>query len=147
MLNRDPQYVVTLLAFQVPQAGDEVPAELASALDKNATATHLYQLAGGILAYLKTSLLIVQSSFPRDQPVAVLNGLLQAADQKAREHAHAALTAAGAVPIAALRSYQEAAALQRGSDVDRLQALESYWRSSVYSSVAALMARHAVRPL
>jgi len=69
-----------------------------------------------------------------------LDAALVSAEDKARENAARALTTMGFIPQGALVAYQIALVQQRSQErKERWKALESYWRSSMWSQVAMVL--------
>ncbi|HEY4244215.1 MAG TPA: hypothetical protein VGM88_30590 [Kofleriaceae bacterium] len=69
--------------------------------------------------------------------------LLAAAERTARANARAARAATGAIPVRARLLYQVGQSERSGDLDDQLDALAQLWGSSVYSRVAATLARNA----
>ena len=119
-------------------------------LGAGTTAQELAKLASGMASYFLSSSLVAQyDSFglQRDatsgQPLRVGNEdvfwrMLALAERKAREHAARARKKTGRIPIPALVSYQIGRVYQARPDLpDKLEALEMFWRASMWSQLAA----------
>jgi hypothetical protein len=154
LMSREPDYLVATMAFQMQNLDEGLPAALKKQWGPQSLSWALGTLAGSILSYFKTSLLIsewysldVKVDPITGQPTAVgyekaFINMLGAAERKAREHARAAKVATGTIPVQARLSYQTARVLRTGDLADRLHALELYWASSVYSQTAVMLARN-----
>jgi hypothetical protein len=68
--------------------------------------------------------------------------MLSSAQKKALENARAAKVATGSIPVQARVAYQNAKVLREGDLGDKLDALEAFWESSVYSQTAVMLARN-----
>lgn len=155
LMRQNPDYLVAFMAFQLRRLPIGLPAKLRAEWGEKGLAWNLGMLAGGILSYYKTSLLIsksyslnVQINPFTGEPTSVeyekaFANMMKSAERKAREHAHAARVATGSIPVQARLQYQAAAPLRESKRLsDRIRALELYWSSSVYSQAAAMLARN-----
>lgn len=155
LMRQNPDYLVAFMAFQLRRLPVGVPAKLKSDWGKRSIPWNLGMLAGSILSYFKTSLLISKNYSLRVQinpftgePTKVghqkaFNTMMQNAERKAREHARSALVATGQIPVQARLYYQNARTLRDSKHLaDRIRALELYWEASVFSQVAAMLARN-----
>ncbi|HUH01741.1 MAG TPA: S16 family serine protease [Kofleriaceae bacterium] len=155
LMRQNPDYLVAFMAFQLRRLPIGLPARLREEWGEKGLAWNLGMLAGSILSYYKTSLLIsknyslnVQINPFTGEPTSVEHGkafdnMMTSAERKAREHAHAARVATGSIPLQARLHYQAATPLRQSKRLaDRIRALELYWSSSVYSQAAAMLARN-----
>ncbi len=155
LMQRNQDYLVAFMAFQLNRLPIGLPAVLRAEWGERSRAWVFSKLAGGILSYFKTSLLIskgyslqVEYDPVTGEPVKVAHQkafitMLTAAEHKAREYAHSAKLATGAIPLQTRLYYQNARILREGGDLtDKLRALELYWWSSVYSQTAVMLARN-----
>jgi hypothetical protein len=155
LMSREPDYLVSYMASSMASMEDGLPAALRSSWGETSTPWTLGTLAGSILSYFKTSLLIskwyslnVSNDPYTGLPVAVqyeraFDRMMENAERHAREHAHAAKLATGSIPIQARLNYQNAVTLRSGELADQLRALEYFWSSSVYSQTAVMLARNS----
>ncbi len=121
-----------------------------SQLGSDTNAQDTAELAAAMGSYFLSSSLVAQyDSFelkrdPRTGEAVkvgnkdVLWRMLALAERKAREHAARAKRKTGAVPMPALISYQIARVYQERPKLsDKLEALELFWRASMWSQLAA----------
>ena len=155
LMRRNPDYLIAFMAFQLGRMRIGLPAQLRAEWGEESRAWTFSNLAGSILSYYKTSLLISEGYSLRvehdpftGEPIRVAHenafaNMISSAERKAREHAHSARLATGVIPLQARLSYQNAQMLGRGAALgDRIRALEMYWLSSVYSQTAVMLARN-----
>jgi hypothetical protein len=129
----------------------ETTATLEEAAERSLTRTVL-RMAGGFLRYMASAALStihysLKATF-KDGNIAslkrvkVLKTMLEMARRKALEHAAAAKRALGRVPVPSQVNYRiaEVYAKQRGP-ANGVYALESFWRSSMFSQLAATFGR------
>jgi len=155
LMQRNPDYLIAFMAFQLHRMPAGMPAQLRDDWGEKSLPWGLATLAGGILSYYKTSLLIAKEYSLRvtvnpftGEPTSVVHqkafiNMMQNAERKAREHARTAKVATGSIPIQARIAYQNARTLRDSKALgDRMRALEQYWASSVYSQAATALARN-----
>jgi len=155
MMQRNPDYLIAFMAFQLGRMKVGLPAVLRKEWGEKSRAWTFGKLAGGILSYFKTSLLIskgfslrVEHNIFTGEPTKVAHqkafiSMIANAERKAREHAHSAKLATGSIPLQARLNYQNARVLREGGKLgDKIRALELYWLSSVYSQTAVMLARN-----
>ncbi len=154
LMSTNPDYLVAYRAFGL--AGRDLgglPSRLKKEWGPKSLPWSLGSLAGAILSYFKTSLLLskqyslrVSHSFS-GKPTAVKNekafiNMINTAERKAREHARSAKVATGSIPVQTRLAYAKARVLREGDLADKLAALEAFWRASIYSQIAVMMARN-----
>jgi uncharacterized protein len=155
IMQQNQDYLVAFMAFQLGRLPIGLPAVLRDEWGVRSRAWVFSKLAGGILSYFKTSLLIakryslqVETNPYTGEPVKVAHqkafiNMITIAERKAREHAHSAKLATGSIPLQSRLHYQNARVLREGGNLaDQLHALELYWASSVYSQTAVMLARN-----
>lgn len=147
-------YLIASNAWEMAELRAGLPQLLRDEWGDNSLPWSLGSLAGSILSYFKTSLLIskeyslgVEYDYYTGQPTGVkfekaFKEMLIGAELKARQNAHAAKIAAGSIPVEAKLAYQLASLLREGSTADKLRALELYWESSLFSQTAVMLARN-----
>jgi len=148
----EPSYLIALLAANVGIAPG-LPAELRATWGEDSIGWGLLTLAASELSYGRTSGLVnahyalaVQPGLD-GRPVGVVHEaafahMLTRAERRAREQAHAAQVATGAIPVQARLYYQLAQHQRAGSVADRLDALESYWTATAMAWTAVALARN-----
>lgn len=108
-------------------------------------------LANAFSVYVDAAYLIAKYyslRFALDQGAVVgvgrkkaFESMLGLAERMAREHAARARAAVGEVPVAACIAYRIARAYENRQDpADRVQALEQFWRASLFSQLAVMFA-------
>lgn len=119
------------------------------------TAAHISRLAGALSIYISASMLITKHYSARvtvDEHGRVVgigrqrsfDAMLDLAERKAREFAARAREQAGHIPAASRIAYGIAMAYRaRGGLADRIQALEQFWRSSLFSRLVLSLGRGA----
>jgi uncharacterized protein len=149
----EPDYLVAMMSANMPNMGG-LPEALKKEWGDDSIAWGLATLAGSELSFFKTSLLIskwyslgVEPDHDTGRPVSVEHekafiNMLASAERSARENARAAKVATGSIPVQSKVAYQNAKVLREGDLADKLQALESFWESSVYSQTAVMLARN-----
>jgi uncharacterized protein len=154
LMRQNSDYLIASNAWQMAELRAGLPQMLRDEWGDNSLPWSLGSLAGSILSYFKTSLLIskeyslgVEYDYYTGQPTGVkfekaFKEMLLNAELKARQNAHAAKIAAGSIPVEAKLSYQLASLLREGSTTDKLRALELYWESSLFSQTAVMLARN-----
>jgi uncharacterized protein len=151
---QNSDYLIASNAWEMAESRAGLPQMLREEWGDKSLPWSLGTLAGSILSYFKTSMLIsmeyslgVQYDYYTGQPTGVqfekaFKEMLIGAEVKARQNAHAAKIAAGSIPVEAKLSYQLASLLREGSIADKLRALEMFWESSVFSQTAVMLARN-----
>jgi len=155
LMQQNPDYLIAFMAFQLSRMRVGLPAQLRKEWGEKSRAWTFGKLAGAVLSYFKTSLLIskgfslrVEHDIYTGEPIKVAHqkafiNMIANAERKAREHAHSAKLATGSIPLQARLSYQNARVLREGGNLgDKIRALELYWLSSVYSQTAVMLARN-----
>ena len=149
----EPDYLVAMMAGNMPNLRG-LPQQLKQALGRGLDRVGPDTLAGSELSFFKTSLLIskwysldVEPDPVSGRPVRVGHEkafihMLDSAERSARENARAARVATGSIPVQARLAYQSAKVLREGDLADKLAALEAFWKSSVYSQTAVMLARN-----
>ncbi|HTM22087.1 MAG TPA: hypothetical protein VL172_16310, partial [Kofleriaceae bacterium] len=154
LMQKNPDYLTAFMSFQMPRMPAGLPAQLRTDWGEQSRSWGLATLAGAILSYYKTSLLIskeyslrVASNPFTGEPTGVqhqraFDVMMTNAERKAREHARTAKVSTGSIPVAARIHYQNARVLRDSKDLgDRIRALEHFWASSVYSQAATMLSR------
>lgn len=151
---QNSDYLIASNAWEMAELRAGLPQLLRDEWGDNSLPWSLGSLAGSILSYFKTSLLIskeyslgVEYDYYTGQPTGVkfekaFKEMLIGAELKSRQNAHAAKIAAGSIPVEAKLAYQLASLLREGSTADKLRALELYWESSLFSQTAVMLARN-----
>jgi hypothetical protein len=104
---------------------------------RHKTPQHIGKLAGALSVYINAALLIARSVAGRG---LTLDTMLEVAERSAREHAARALATVGEIPAAARIAYRIAVAYrQRVGTADKLEALEHFWRASLFSRMVVLL--------
>jgi uncharacterized protein len=149
----EPDYLVATMAANMPNMSG-LPEGLKAEWGEGSLAWGLATLAGSELSWFKTSLLIskwysldVDIDHDTSRPTSVGHekafiNMLASAERTARENARAAKVATGSIPVQARIAYQNAKVLREGDLSDKLDALEAFWESSVYSQTAVMLARN-----
>jgi hypothetical protein len=149
----EPDYLVATMSANMPNMAG-LPEGLKTEWGEGSIAWGLATLAGSELSWFKTSLLIskwysldVDIDHDTSRPTAVGHekafiNMLASAERSARENARAAKVATGSIPVQARIAYQNAKVLREGDLGDKLDALEAFWESSVYSQTAVMLARN-----
>ena len=149
----EPDYLVGMMSGQVANLNG-LPDTLKQEWGDDSIAWGLFSLAASELSFFRTSMLIskwyslgVQNDPVTGRPTSVQHekafmNMLTFAEKRARENARAAKVATGEIPIQARLRYQQAMVLREGDLADKLQALEGFWSSSVYSQTAVMLARN-----
>ena len=150
----EPDYLVAFMASRLPRITTGIPPKLKKEWGETSLSWTLGTLAGSILSYFKTSLLVSKfyslkvttnpfTGVPyRVQHANAFRNMLTVAQRRSREQAHAAKVATGSIPVQARLHYQYAKTLLTSGDLQsKLQALELFWESSVYSQTAVMLAR------
>lgn len=144
----DEAYFAARAHLMLPQT------QLAKVFGPDTELTAAAQLAGALSSFLRSSDVIARYDtfeIEKDPQTGALKRIgrdklfwraLALAERKAREHAAIARKRTGRVPAMALLSYQTALVYQERPEIeDRLVALEHFWRASVWSQLAANIAR------
>ena len=149
----EPDYLVGTMAANMPTMTG-LPETLKTEWGEDTIAWGLASLAGSELSWFKTSLLIakwyslgVDIDHDTSRPTTVEHekafiNMLASAERSARENARAAKVATGSIPVQSRIAYQNAKVLREGDLGDKLDALEAFWESSVYSQTAVMLARN-----
>ncbi len=149
----EPDYLVAAVGSRVGDAAGGVPATLKAAWGEDSVGWRLFTLAASQQSYFRSSLLASRwhslrvrtgldgRAYAIGNERALLN-MLEFAEQRAREHAHAAQVATGQVPLQSQLHYQTARGLRDGDPADKLDALAEYWAASVYAQSALMLARN-----
>ncbi len=149
----EPDYLVAMMSANMPNMGG-LPETLKKEWGDDSISWGLATLAGSELSFFKTSLLIskwyslgVELDKDTDRPTSVEHEkafihMLDSAERTARENARAAKVATGSIPVQSRIAYQNAKVLREGDLGDKLDALEAFWQSSVYSQTAVMLARN-----
>jgi hypothetical protein len=149
----EPDYLVAMMSANMPNMGG-LPEALKNEWKEDSIAWGLATLAGSELSFFKTSLLIskwyslgVEPDHDTGRAASVEHekafvNMLVSAERSARENARAAKVATGSIPVQARVAYQNAKVLREGDLGDKLDALEAFWESSVYSQTAVMLARN-----
>lgn len=154
LLSTNPDYLIAYRAFGL--AGHDMgglPSRLKNEWGPSSLPWSLGSLAGALLSYFKTSLLLSKSYSlgvrynGSGKPTSVRNekaflNMINTAERKAREHARSARVGTGSIPVQSRLAYAKARVLREGDLTDKLAALELFWRASVYSQIAVMMARN-----
>ena len=149
-INND--YLVAYHAMAMPDHPG-MPSEFKRSWGETSLPWSLGVLSGALLSYFKVSLLVAQEYSLQltydwlGQATGVVNqkafiSAMNGAERKARQHAHSAKVATGAIPIQSKIHYQNAIVLRDGNVADKLQALQLFWMSSMYSQTATMLARN-----
>lgn len=148
----EPDYLIAMMAADVGRMAG-LPAALRATWGADSINWGLFTLAASELSYGRASGLInayyalgVQAGFD-GRPAAVIHidaflHMLDYAERRAREQAHAAEVATGAIPIQSRLAYQIAQRQRAGSVADQLDALASYWTAIQFSQTAVMLARN-----
>jgi hypothetical protein len=153
MQYQEPDYLTAYVSSTLTKR-DGLPATLKGDWGEDSLAYGLMSLAAAQLGYFKASTLISKS-----YSLGVVNdpysgspqsveyekafmSMMKNAENKARENARSAKVATGSIPVQAHIAYQDAKLLREGDLADKLNALELYWKSSVYSQTAVMLARN-----
>ncbi len=146
LMEKEPGYRTAQFNLKLPDSGKMGWAESGLPLS-------LARLAGALSSFFASSSLVAKfysigvkldsgGNLAGVEREKALVATLTLAEEKARENAALALKHAGAVPESAKVAYQIAMVLRdRTSYQDKLDALEQFWRSSVWSQVAVYLAR------
>lgn len=114
-----------------------MPATLKAAWGEDSVGWRLFTLAASQQSYFRSSLLASRwhslrvrtgldgRAYAIGNERALLN-MLEFAEQRAREHAHAAQVATGQVPLQSQLHYQTARGLRDGDPADKLDALAEH---------------------
>lgn len=148
----DPGYLVALMAANVGGLPG-LPAELRAAWGESSIAWGLFQLAAGEVSYERSSGILNEYYTLEAQPgpdgraatvvhEAAFEHMLVRAERRAREQAHAAQVATGAIPVQTRIHYQIAKSQAAGDLTDRLEALGSYWTAATFAQTAVMLARN-----
>lgn len=148
----EPDYVVAAVASRVADA-DGLPAALRAAWGEDSIGWRLFTLAATQQAYFRTARLASRWHSLRvrtdlnGRPYAIGNeraliNMLEFAETRARERAHAAALATGTVPVQAQLQYQLGRGLRDGDLAAKLDALAAYWAASAYAEAALMLARN-----
>ncbi|HTJ41191.1 MAG TPA: hypothetical protein VL463_03820 [Kofleriaceae bacterium] len=149
----EPDYLVATMSANMANMSG-LPEQLKAEWGEGTIAWGLASLAGSELSWFKTSLLIskwyslgVDIDHDTSRPTSVEHekafiNMLASAERSARENARAAKVATGSIPVQARIAYQNAKVLREGDLADKLDALEAFWESSVYSQTAVMLARN-----
>ncbi len=153
MQYEEPDYLTASVSSTLTQRGGIVDS-LKAEWTEDSLPWGLFQLAAAQLGYFKASTLISKrySLGVQNDPYSgratyvayekAFMSMMTNAERKARENAHSAKVATGAIPVQARIAYQDAKLLREGDVADKLSALELYWKSSVYSQTAVMLARN-----
>lgn len=146
LLEKEPNYRTAQFNLKLPDSGkmeyakEGIPSELA-------------KLAGALSSFFASSTLVAKfysigikfdkaGNFVGVEREKALISTLALAEEKARENAALAQRHAGEIPQSARVAYQVGMVLRdRTSYMDKLDALEHFWRSSVWSQVAVHLAQ------
>ncbi len=146
LLDKEPNYRTAQFNLKLPESGQMEYATIG-------LPSSLARLAGALSSYFASSTLVAKfysigvKLDENGKTVGVerekaLIATLALAEEKARKNAALAEKHAGAIPPSAQIAYQIAMVLrERPSYPDKLEALEHFWRSSVWSQVAVYLAR------
>jgi hypothetical protein len=146
LMDKEPGYRTAQFNLKLPDSGKMGWAETGLPLS-------LARLAGALSSFFASSSLVAKfysigvkldsgGNLAGVEREKALVATLTLAEEKARENAALALKHAGAVPESAKVAYQIAMVLRdRTGYQDKLDALEQFWRSSVWSQVAVYLAR------
>jgi uncharacterized protein len=146
LLDKEPNYRTAQFNLKLPESGKMEHATIG-------LPSSLARLAGALSSYFASSTLVAKFYSigvrldENGRTVGVerekaLIATLALAEEKARKNAALAEKHAGAIPPSAQIAYQIAMVLrERPSYPDKLEALEHFWRSSVWSQVAVYLAR------
>jgi len=146
LMEKEPGYRTAQFNLKLPDSGKMGWAESGLPLS-------MARLAGALSSFFASSSLVAKfysigvkldagGNLAGVEREKALVATLALAEEKARENAALALKHAGAVPESAKVSYQIAMVLRdRTGYQDKLDALEHFWRSSVWSQVAVYLAR------
>jgi len=146
LMDKEPNYRTAQFNLKLPESGKMGYAAtgLPSSLSK---------LAGAISSFFASSTLVASfysigvkldnnGSTVGVEREKALTSTLALAEEKARKNASLARKYAGEIPPSAKISYQVAMVLrEREGYPEKLEALEYFWRSSVWSQVAVYLAR------
>ena len=146
LLDKEANYRVAQFNLKLPQSGKMGYAETGQAAS-------MAKLAGALSSYVASSALVARfysigvkldahgNTVGVEREIALATSL-RLAEQKARENAAMAMAHTGDIPASARISYQIALVLLEGeSHQDKLDALEYFWRSSLWSQVAVYLTR------
>jgi len=146
LLDKEPNYRTAQFNLKLPASGKMGYAS-------TGTASSLAQLAGALSSFFASSSLMArffsigvkfdESGETRGvEREAALDESISLAEVKARENAALALKHTGSIPETARIAYQIGLVLlEQGDYQDKLEALEHFWRSSVWSQVAVYLER------
>lgn len=154
LMSVNPDYLIAYRAFGL--AGRDLgglPSRLKKEWGNTSLPWSLGSLAGALLSYFKTSLLLSKTyslgvrTSASGKPSSIRNekafiNMINTAERKAREHARAAKVGTGSIPVQSQLAYAKARVLREGDLADKLAALELFWRASVYSQIAVMLARN-----
>ncbi|MBP9207028.1 MAG: hypothetical protein KBG28_23870 [Kofleriaceae bacterium] len=149
----NPDYLVAILGSD-PDALGSTGEALEAAWGARSPAWALFGLAGAQLSSLHASTLLarhvilaVETEADSDTARAVrdpaaLAAMTRGAEQAARRAARSARIASGAVPVQARLDYASGQVLSTGDLEDQLAAISAYWRASMWSRLAVVLAKH-----
>jgi len=153
MQYQEPDYLTAYVSATLTKRTG-LPDTLKAEWGEDSLPWGLMSLAAAQLAYFKASTLIskryslgVENDMYSGRAVSVtyekaFMSMMTSAERKARENARSAKVATGSIPVQARIAYQDAKLLREGDLADKLAALELYWKSSVYSQTAVMLARN-----
>lgn len=146
LLEKEPNYRTAQFNLKLPDSGKMEYA-------KEGIPSSMAKLAGALSSFFASSTLVAKfysigikfdkagNSVGVEREKALIS-TLALAEEKARENAAMAEKFAGEIPESARIAYQIGMVLRdRTSYIDKLDALEHFWRSSVWSQVAVHLAR------
>ncbi len=146
LLDKEPSYRIAQFNLKLPESGQMEHATIG-------LPSSLARLAGALSSYFASSTLVAKfysigvrfdanGNTVGVERERALIATLALAEEKARKNAAMALRYAGAIPPSAQIAYQIAMVLrERPNYSDKLDALEHFWRSSVWSQVAVYLAQ------
>ena len=146
LLDKEPSYRTAQFNLKMPQSGKMEYA-------RSGLPASLAKLAGALSSYFASSTLVAKfysigvkmdedGDWKGVEREKAFIASLALAEEKARENAALARKYAGTVPESAKIAYQIGMVLRDRTDYeDKLDALEHFWRSSVWSQVAVYLAR------
>jgi len=130
----------------------KLPAYLEEHMKKDSDADNLTKLAGALASYFDSSMLIAKYyslGVVKDKTTNKITKIgkqkafitmLTLAESMSREHAATALKLLGEVPLSAKIAYQIGRAYRDNPGTeDKLEALEQFWRSSMFSQLAVML--------
>jgi hypothetical protein len=138
LARKDADYRLALMNLRLPESDSFLPV-------REGRTRQMARLSGALSSFFASSTLMASRYSLRrhtgeDSTDKALDAALVSAEDKARENAARALATLGFVPQGALVAYQIALVQQRSQERrDRWKALESYWRSSMWSQVAMVL--------